>query len=113
MKHLLLTAALAAGAAPVWAGTLPARTAVVTIDDFKFVPSTITVDAGTTLRFVNHDQEAHTVTSRTNLFNSAGLDTGAVWMHRFTKPGKYAYYCELHPYMKGTIVVVSRKQGSP
>jgi plastocyanin len=27
------------------------------------------------------------------------------WQHTFTKPGTYAYFCELHPYMKGSIVV--------
>jgi plastocyanin len=74
--------------------------ATIAIADFKFEPSTVTVTAGDTVRFVNRDQEAHTITA------SEGLDTSGTWTHRFTKPGRYAYYCELHPYMKGTIIVV-------
>jgi plastocyanin len=58
------------------------------------------------VRFVNHDDEAHTVTATDNSFDSAGMDTGDSWSHTFTRPGKYTYYCELHPYMKGTIIVL-------
>ncbi|HKU66312.1 MAG TPA: cupredoxin family copper-binding protein [Candidatus Baltobacteraceae bacterium] len=80
--------------------------ATVAISDFKFKPATLTVTAGETVRFVNRDQEAHTVTATGGGFDSQGLDTGGTWTHRFTQPGRYTYYCELHPYMKGTIVVV-------
>ena len=78
----------------------------VAISDFQFKPATTTVTAGQSVRFVNRDQEAHTVTATDKTFDSEGLDSGASWTHTFTRPGKYAYYCELHPYMKGTIVVL-------
>ncbi|HET7814537.1 MAG TPA: cupredoxin family copper-binding protein [Candidatus Baltobacteraceae bacterium] len=82
--------------------------AVVTIANFAFAPATLTVRAGTTVRFVNNDSEAHTVTAK-NGFNSGGLDTGDSWSHRFDRPGTYRYFCALHPYMKGTIVVRAAK----
>ena len=94
--------ALVAGPAPA----APAVSAVtVHIKDFAFVPASVTVAAGTTVRFVNDDQEAHTVTATDKSFDSAGLDSGDVWVHRFSSPGTFAYFCAVHPTMRGTIVV--------
>ena len=88
------------GASP----TPPMSTPItVHIKDFAFHPPTLTITAGQTVRFINDDQDAHTVTGVG--FDSEGLDTGDSWTHTFDKPGTYMYYCELHPYMKGTIVV--------
>ncbi len=87
--------------------------ATVAISGFKFEPATTRVAAGQSVRFVNRDQEAHTVTASDGSFDSAGVDTGGSWTHRFTKPGRYTYYCELHPYMKGTIIVVPQAGGKP
>lgn len=101
MKHLALAALIAAAPAP----SAPA----VAIKDFAFSPAAITVNAGQSVRFVNRDDEAHTVTARDGSFDSGGLDTGASWTHRFEKPGRYAYFCELHPYMTGTVIVVAAK----
>jgi plastocyanin len=94
MTHLLLAAALA----------------TVTIDDFTYRPSTLTVTAGQTVRFLNDDQEAHTITSTSGIFDSAGVDTHGTWTYTFKKPGRYTYYCELHPYMKGTIIVLPARK---
>src|SRR6185437_398076 len=80
--------------------------ATIAISEFKFKPATVTVTAGDTVRFVNSDQEANRITATDRSFDSEGLDAGGTWTHRFTRPGRYTYYCELHPYMKGTIVVV-------
>lgn len=82
--------------------------ATIAINDFKFKPAVVTITAGQSVRFINRDQEAHTVTATDKRFDSAGLDTGDSWSHRFAKPGRYTYFCELHPYMKGTIVVLAR-----
>jgi plastocyanin len=100
MNALLLTIVLAVAGA-----TAPPAGATVHITNFAFDPATLTVAAGTTVRFVNDDPEAHTVTARDGSFNSDGLDTNDSWSFRFTKHGDYAYFCQLHPYMKGTVVV--------
>ncbi len=81
------------------------QTATVHMRNFAFVPKTITIAAGTTLTIVNDDTEAHTATALDRSFDSAGLDTNESWSHVFTKPGTYPYVCELHPYMKGVIIV--------
>ena len=77
----------------------------VEIQDSRFLPQTLTVPAGTTVRWVNRDEETHTVTSATGLFGSAGLEIGEAYGHTFTSPGAYQYTCDLHPFMHGIIIV--------
>jgi plastocyanin len=75
------------------------------IRDSKYIPSTLTVPAGTTVRWINRDEETHTVTSNTERFKSGGLNLGDEYTHTFTTPGEYPYTCALHEFMQGTIVV--------
>ena len=77
----------------------------VHIKNDAFEPHTLTISAGQTVTFTNDDDDAHTVTANDGSFDSKGLDTNGVWRHAFTKPGTYPYFCQLHPFMKGTIVV--------
>lgn len=101
MKQIALVLLLALPALP----TPGAVEQTVTIHDDAFSPATLTVEAGQTVTFANRDDDAHTVTATDGSFDSKGLDSGSVWQHRFDRPGTYAYFCELHPFMKGTIVV--------
>ena len=81
---------------------------MVTISGFAFSPKVTTVNAGDSVTFVNKDQEAHTVVATGGAFASSGLDTNDTWNVRLTKPGTYPYFCSLHPYMKGTLIVRAR-----
>lgn len=84
----------------------PAATAgpvTVTISDFAYSPATLTVKAGTTVTWQNKDGSNHFV-------NFAGESSGrlrkdAVYTKTFPSPGVYEYACQLHPTMKGTVVV--------
>jgi len=95
------TAQTAVAAAPA-AATAPG---VVIARDFMFAPLTVTVAAGTTVTWTNHDDEPHTVVSDTGLFRSGALDTNESFSFRFDKPGTYHYACSIHPRMVGTVVV--------
>lgn len=77
----------------------------VNIDNFSFVPKTLTVPAGTTVTWTNHDDVPHTVVSTKKAFASPALDTDQRFSYRFTAPGTYPYYCSVHPMMTGTVVV--------
>jgi plastocyanin len=101
----LLALALTAGASAAVSPLLPS-VATVHIKDFKYHLPALTVHAGDRVTFINDDDEAHTVTATDKSFDSEGLDTAGTWQHLFTKPGTYHYFCELHPYMKGTIIVL-------
>ena len=78
---------------------------VVHMHNFAFVPAVVHVKAGDTVEWINDDTDAHTVDSATKLFESEGLDTHEQYSHTFTKAGSFAYFCDLHPYMKGTVMV--------
>ncbi|HEY5340499.1 MAG TPA: cupredoxin family copper-binding protein [Candidatus Aquilonibacter sp.] len=99
----VLAAALLVGL-PVAAPAAPA-TVTVHIKNFKFVPAALAVPAGSSVTFVNDDQEPHTVTATDKSFDSEGLDASQTWTHAFAKAGSFGYFCEMHPYMHGTISV--------
>jgi len=78
--------------------------AQIIIQHFMFSPAALTIKAGTTVRWLNKDDEPHTVVSGA-LFRSAALDTGDTFSFRFDQPGTYAFVCTIHPMMNGTITV--------
>jgi len=76
------------------------------IDNFSFGPMTLTVAAGTTVTWTNNDDVPHTVVSDDKTtFKSKALDTGEKFSYTFTKPGKYPYFCSVHPKMMAEVVV--------
>ena len=77
----------------------------VAIDNFSFNPPSLTVPAGTTVTWVNHDDVPHTVTANDKGFDSKALDTDQRFTHVFKAPGTYSYYCQVHPHMTGQIIV--------
>jgi amicyanin len=97
----LLLAAPPLGASPPEGGPR------IEIKAHGFGAPEVTVPAGTTVTWINHDDDTHTVTSTTNAFRSPGLDTDDTFSYTFTKPGTYEYYCTLHPLMTGKVIVRS------
>lgn len=85
--------------------SIPATEARVVIEDFAFSPGSLTVAAGTRVTWVNRDTAPHTATDSDKRFNSGALDTGDEFSFVFKDRGDYAYYCALHPQMKGRITV--------
>jgi plastocyanin len=84
----------------------------VKIDQHAFIPQRVAVKAGTTVTWINDDDVPHTVASSTKLFKSKALDTGDKFSFTFTTPGAYQYFCSVHPYMTGAIVVEPATGGS-
>jgi amicyanin len=77
----------------------------IEITKHKFSRPTLTVPAGTTVTWLNRDEDVHTVVSSTQAFRSAGLETDEAYSYKFTKPGVYEYFCTLHPLMTGKVIV--------
>lgn len=78
----------------------------VTIAEFEFDPTEITVPAGTTVRFTNRDASPHTATSkRSGAFDTGSIAKGRSATVRLGEAGSYAFFCAFHPFMKGTITV--------
>jgi plastocyanin len=80
-------------------------TTTILVKDFTFVPTSLTVRAGSTVIWANMDDEPHTVVSDTGLFRSGAMDTNESFAFKFDKPGTYHFTCSIHPHMVGTIVV--------
>jgi plastocyanin len=78
----------------------------VVIDNFSFSPGTLTVPAGATVTWTNHDNAPRVVTSADNQFKkSPVLKAGEHFANTFAKPGTYPYFCSIHPRMTGKIIV--------
>jgi plastocyanin len=80
---------------------------VVTISDFQFSPSTITVHVGDTITWTNDGPSAHTATARDGSFDTGLLHKDASASHTFTQPGTFTYFCRIHPFMHGTVIVLA------
>jgi plastocyanin len=76
-----------------------------TIVDISFQPATIDVSAGSSVTWTNEDAVPHTVTARTDDFNSGVLGLGDSFTQAFDTPGTFEFFCAIHPSMTGTVVV--------
>jgi plastocyanin len=80
----------------------------VPISGYAFHPVKLVVAPGTKVTFANHDQTAHTATatgSGAGGFDSGTIKPGASATVTFRKAGTYAYICQFHAFMHGTVVV--------
>ena len=70
-----------------------------------YTPAAITISRGATVRWVNDDDDPHTVTSDGGGFASRGIDIHEEFTFTFGAPETYRYHCALHPMMTGIVVV--------
>src|SRR5262245_19750739 len=87
-----------------------AADAVIKISNFSFSPPLLTVPVGTTVTWINDDDEPHTVVASDTLFKSHALDTGDKFSFTFSTPGKFQYFCSIHAHMVGAVVVEGSQQ---
>ena len=79
--------------------------------DECYIPSTLNISAGTTVVWENNDAAAHLATSGTpdggpdGVFDSGMIMGGATYEYEFSETGEFVYYCLVHPWMVGTVVV--------
>lgn len=75
-----------------------------------YSPSKLTIHTGDTVTWVNNDRGFHTVTTGyydtpDGMIESHQLEAAEKFSHTFDKSGEFHYYCRLHPWMEGTIIV--------
>jgi len=75
----------------------------VSIKNFQFSPSPLVVKAGAAVTVTNDDGTVHTLTADDGTFDTGNLDGGAKKTVTIDAPGTYAYHCNIHTYMTGTI----------
>jgi len=75
-----------------------------------FTPTTVTIAAGGHVEWVNDDTMMHFATSGIaptpdGIFDSGMVNAGESWSYTFDEPGTYDYYCMVHAWMQGTVIV--------
>lgn len=76
---------------------------VVTIQGFAFDPPSTAIGLGSEVVWANADPTQHTVTAEDGSFDSGPLAQGGTFSMTFNEPGSIAYFCAIHPTMKGTV----------
>jgi plastocyanin len=82
------------------------RAAKVEIADFAYDPDPVTIEAGGKVIWLNQDSAPHTATAEDGSFDTGTLQQGKLKSETFKTPGTYTYVCQIHPSMRGTVVVV-------
>jgi len=76
-----------------------------------YIPYMVTIDVGGEVMWNNIDAMAHTVTAGTPTegvsehFDSGLVAPGAMFSHEFTEAETFDYYCMVHPWMTGSVIV--------
>lgn len=74
----------------------------MSVEDFRFNPVEVTVDAGTVVRWFQTGAADHTVTADDGSFNShpacppVCMKQNGTFEHRFSQAGTFRYYCKIH-----------------
>lgn len=79
--------------------------AAISIDNFTFAPATVTVPVGTAVTWTNRDDIPHSIVASGKAFRSQALDTDDKYSFTFANAGTFDYFCGLHPYMTGKVIV--------
>ena len=104
----LLTVLIATAAAPALASDMDHGTVsgpAVPIYNASFAVPHIDVLAGDTVTWHNDSLRAHNVNADDGSFASPRLLMSGRFEHRFDTPGTVAYFCQLHPSMRGDVAV--------
>ena len=86
-----------------------------------YEPPVISIKVGDSITWYNDDREGHTVTSgqgsgrfgwmddnfgeSNGLFDSERFMPGESWTTNFEEPGTFSYFCTIHPWMEGVVIV--------
>lgn len=75
----------------------------VIIEDYKYQPAEITIQAGETITWINKDSVRHN--AKGDSFDTGLLGKEESGEQQFDEAGTYDYHCTPHPYMKGKVIV--------
>ncbi len=84
--------------------------------DGCFIPSMVTIDVGGEVTWDNDDTAAHTITSGTPTggpdghFDSSLVMAGSSFSHTFDEAGSFDYFCMVHPWMQGMVMVTDEEK---
>ena len=77
----------------------------IIIQNFHFIPDSLTIKQGTKVAWINTDSVTHLIASDNNEFSSKTLGQGNTFAYTFNTIGTFKYHCGIHPSMLGSIIV--------
>ncbi|HEV2727598.1 MAG TPA: cupredoxin family copper-binding protein [Solirubrobacterales bacterium] len=83
-----------------------AKAEKVDIVEFTYQPDPVVVQAGGKVIWQNQDAAPHTATADDESWDTGTIEKGKIGSETFKEPGTFAYFCEIHPDMRGTVEVV-------
>ncbi|MCG8468602.1 MAG: plastocyanin/azurin family copper-binding protein [Gemmatimonadetes bacterium] len=83
------------------------RVVEIDVSSIAYRRPELEVPVGTTVRWVNKDPVAHTVTpdDEDATWGSNRIGPGEVYEHTFRREGRFSYHCVPHPFMRGVVIV--------
>jgi plastocyanin len=103
---VLLLAACGSSTSPANScGSAKADANVNATDSRVFSPQQTTITHGQTVCWQNNGSVPHTVTSNDGTSFNSDLPVGQIFLHTFAVAGSFAYHCNVHSGMTGTVTV--------
>ncbi|MFY3741942.1 MAG: plastocyanin [Candidatus Nitrosomirales archaeon] len=88
----------------------------------SFDPKELTIGKGTSVTWINQDSQGHTVTSGHPVDSDTGalfdstkdlsglIKPGVKWEHTFDTVGEFPYFCQIHSWMTGKVIVMEKME---
>ena len=75
-----------------------------------YLPTNLSVSKHDTVTWINEDRGFHTITTGyydtpDGMFDSGQISPSERFSYTFEKSGEFHYYCRLHPWMEGKVIV--------
>ena len=80
----------------------------VDVSGISFQPGNLDIEVGDTVRWVNRDPVAHTITAEDGSWTSPLVGPGETYERTFSTPGVMRYHCTPHPFMTAMVTVAQR-----
>jgi plastocyanin len=78
---------------------------VLNISDNFYDNASVTIKAGTAVRWYNNGANRHTATASDLAWGTGTIQAGGNFARYFNTPGTYSYFCSYHPMMTATLIV--------
>jgi plastocyanin len=81
------------------------------MQNVAFVPTSLTISKGTTIKWINKDSFDHTASSGNpstpnSLFDSGNMGQNKTFSFKFDSAGTFHFYCKVHPQMMQGVITV-------
>jgi plastocyanin len=110
---LMAVAAFVLLATPALAATASVKM-TESSERYHFTPPSVSVSVGDSVTWENTTDATHTVTSDDGTeLDSGSVTDGKTFKHTFSTAGTFSYHCSIHPYMTGTVIVLTAASTPP